>query len=106
MRVAPDLVSELRASQYALGVGSQDREEVELRHGQWDLVVAQLQAARSVVDLQGADREQAFASATRLGQRGAPKVGVDACGEDPRVEGLGNVIVGADLEPDDLVHLG
>ncbi len=32
-------------------------------------------------------------------------MGVDAGGENPRIEGLGDVVVGADLEPDDLVHL-
>ena len=35
----------------------------------------------------------------------AAKVRVDARGEDARVEWLGDVVVGADLEADDLVHL-
>src|SRR5712692_4203537 len=56
-----------------------------------------------LVDLQGADCEQAFASPNGLSQRGAPKVGVDARGEDPRIEGLLDVVVGADLQTDDLV---
>src|SRR6058998_931646 len=106
MRVTPHLVAELRARQHPLGVRGQDREEVELGHRQRDLVFADLHPPSGVVDLQRADAQDPLSAAAGFREGGAAKVRVDARGKDAGVEGLGDVVVGADLETDDLVHLG
>src|SRR6202165_1882381 len=106
VRITPHLVTQLRSRQHALWICGEHREQVELGHGEQDLLVADLHATRGVVDLQGADAEDALTAGARLGQRRTPQVRVDPGREDARVERLGDVVVGANLETDDLVHLG
>src|SRR6266567_4798947 len=105
VRVAPDLVAQLGAGQHALRVGGEHCDEVELGHGERDLLVADPHASRRVVDLHRSDREQALRTRARRGERRAPQMRVDASSQDARVERLGDVVVRADLEADDLIHL-
>ena len=105
VRIAPHLVAQLRAGQHTLGVRGEDRQEVELGHGQGDLLVAHLDAPRSVVDLKRTNGEYALSPTAGFGQGRAPEVRVDPRGEDARVERLGDVVVRADLQTNYLVHL-
>src|SRR5438309_2359409 len=106
VRIAPNLVPQLCAGQHPLGVRREHGQQVELRHRQSDLVFADLDPTRGVVDLERADGEHALTTAAGLGKCRAAKVRVDPSGEDPRVKRLRDVVVGADLETDDLIHPG
>src|SRR5207302_3269682 len=48
VRIAPDLVAQLGAGQHALGVGREHGDEVELGHGERDLLIADAHASRRV----------------------------------------------------------
>ena len=69
VRITPDLVPQLRPRQHAFRIGRKDREEVELGHRERDLLLADLDAAGGVVDLQRTDAEHTFATAATFSKR-------------------------------------
>src|ERR1700674_269516 len=85
----------------------QVRDEVELACCELDLSTIQRDPARSAVDVEGPDR---IVLGNRLGlvrlRLGSPHYRIDAREHLTDREGLGGVVVRAELEPNDLVDLG
>src|SRR6185295_18371177 len=102
--VAPHALEQLVARQHEALVVEQLPEEVELLRGELDLVLADEHLAAARVDLEVAVLELRALLLAALRRRAAEDR-LDARDELARVERLREVVVGADLEPDDLVDV-
>src|SRR5215218_3866394 len=103
-RVPPDALEQLVARQHEAAVVEQLPEQVELLRRELDLLVAHLALAAAGVDREVAMVEHLGLRVAPLRGR-APQNGLDARDELARVERLRQVVVGADLEPDDLLDV-
>ena len=103
-RVAPDALEQLVARQHEPAVVEQLPEQVELLRRELDLLAVDLHLAPAGVDLELAVGYLARLQLAALGDAAAQDR-LDARDELARVERLRQVVVGADLEPDDLVHV-
>src|SRR5688572_396821 len=103
-RVAPDALEQLVAREYEAFVVEQLPEQVELLGRELDLLLADLHLAAAGVDRELTVMELLLDVAATLGRSAAENT-LDPRDELTRVEGLGQVVVGADLEPDDLVDV-
>jgi hypothetical protein len=103
-RVAPDALEQLVARQHEALVVEQLPEEVELLGRELDLLLADPHLAPAGVDREVAVRQHLRLELLALG-RGAPEDRLHPGDELARVEGLRHVVVGADLQPDDLVDV-
>ena len=103
-RVAPDALEQLVARQHEAAVVEQLPEQVELLRRELDLLAADRRLAAAGVDAQVAVRDHLGLELAAL-RRGAPQDRLDPRDELARVERLRQVVVGADLEPDDLVDV-
>src|SRR5262249_36850834 len=101
--VAPHALEQLVARPHEATVVEELPEQVELLRGELDLVVADANLAAAGVDEQLAVLDLRALPLAALGRRAA-KDRLDARHELARVERLRHVVVGADLEADDLVH--
>ena len=103
-RVTPHALEQLVAGQHEAAVVEQLPEQVELLGRETDLFVNNVNLALARVD-----REVAMTELLRLAlpalRRGAAQDALDSRDELARVERLRHVVVGADLEPDDLVDV-
>ena len=103
-RVAPDALEQLVAGQHEPAMVEQLPEEVELLRRELDLLLADVHLPPA-----GVDREVAVADDGALRQaalrRRAAQDRLHAGDELARVERLRHVVVGADLEADDLVDV-
>src|SRR5262245_27814156 len=102
--VAPDALEQLVAREHEAAVVEQLPEQVELLRRELDLLVADAHLAPPGVDRQVAVAELRALELAALG-RGAAQDRLHALDELARVEGLRELVVGADLEPDDLVDV-
>src|SRR5262245_36070333 len=102
--IAPDVLEQRLAAEHAAGRARQRGEDLELDVGDADLLRAQGDHAPLEVDLQLAAVEGLLVGRLRDHPR-APQGGLDAAAELAHREGLGYVVVGADLEAGDLVGL-
>jgi len=102
--VAPDPLQELVAGEYEAVVVEELPEEVELLRGKLDVLPVRSHLATARVD-----EQLAVADLRRLGlpplRSRAAQDRLDAGDELTRVERLRQVVVGADLEADDLVDV-
>src|SRR5947208_1402057 len=105
-RVAPDAREEHVAGEDAAGVAGQRLEDLELHEGQLDVGAAHANRALGGVDLE-VDDLQGRLLLERLGARHprAAQGGPHARPELAQRERLGDVVVGAELEAEDLVDL-
>ena len=103
-RVAPHALEELVAREDDPAVVEQLPEEVELLRREPDLLVADVHLALARVDREVAVLELLGLGAPALGRRPAEDA-LHARDELTRVERLRHVVVGADLESDDLVDV-
>ena len=103
-RVAPDALEQLIARQHDPAVVQQLPQQVELLRRKPDLLVDHVHLSLSCVDRQVAMPDLVRLALAAL-RRGAPENALHAGHELTRVEGLRHVVVGADLEPDDLVDV-
>src|SRR5260221_11978639 len=106
--VQPRKVQQLVPSENALGRGEQDREEIEFCIAERDLTaVGRLEAADIQVELPAAEAVGANSLGPHLARLGpaAAQHGPDAREQLARAAGLGEVIVGGDLESDHAVGL-
>ena len=89
------------------GRAGQRRQDLELDERQLRLVAADPDRALGEVDPQLADDERRLVGRGlgRPAHLGAPQRGLDPARELAHRERLGDVVVGAELEPDDLVDL-
>jgi hypothetical protein len=103
-RVPPDALEQLVARQHDPAVVEELPEEVELLRSQLDLVVSDEHLATTRVDeeIAVADLVALVDAAIR---RRPPEHALDARDELTRIERLRQVVVRADLEPDDLVDV-
>src|SRR5580765_4515174 len=100
--VPPHARHELVAREHAARVAREEPEEVELLGGQPDRRAGPRRLARLAFETDVAEGEL---GGGRSGGRAAPEDGADARGELSRRERLRDVVVGAELEPDDPVGL-
>ena len=103
-RVAPDALEQLVAREHEPAVVEQLPEEVELLRRELDLLVADHHLAAAGVDDEVAVADLVALLAAPVGRRAAEDA-LHARHELARVERLRQVVVGADLEPDDLVDV-
>src|SRR3954453_715438 len=105
-RVTPDALEQLIAGQHQAAVIEQLPQQVELLWSELHLVAADCDLASPGVDLDGAVFHHGLGRpAALLGLGGAAQDRLDASDQLARVERLGQVVVGAHLEPDDLVDV-
>ena len=102
--VAPDALEQLVAREHEAAVVEQLPEQVELLRRELDLLLADAHLAAAGVDRQVAVAELLALDLAALGRRAAEDR-LHAGDELARVERLRQVVVGADLEPDDLVDV-
>src|SRR4051794_870751 len=104
-RVAPHAREQHVAREHPAGAARHRAEDLELDERGLDELAAQLHRALGRIDPQagGIDRRLGLAVAGR--HAGAPQRGLHARAELPHRERLGDVVVGAELEPEDLVDL-
>src|SRR6266536_1069390 len=102
--VAPHPLEQLVAREHEAAVVEQLPQEVELLGGELDVVARHRHLAAAGVDAQLAVLHRRFLRLA-LGAGGAAEDRLDPRDELAWVERLGEVIVGADLESDDLVHV-
>ena len=101
--LAPDLLDHLGPRDHPSRRGREQRQEVELGGGKGDrLAVAQHLVAAHVHDQSG--ELEASRSDLGLGRPLTAELGVDPRRELSDLEGLDDVVVGADLQPDHDVH--
>src|SRR3954447_21347429 len=105
-RVAPDARQQHVAGEDAAGAGGQRLEDLELDEGEVDVGAADADGALERVELE-VDDVQRLVLVDGLGARHprAAQRGPDARAELPQRERLGDVVVGAELEAEDLVDL-
>ena len=103
-RVAPDALEQLVAREHEPAVVEQLPEQVELLRRELDLAVADHRLAAAGVDHEVAVANLLALVAAALGRRAAQHA-LHPRHELARVERLRQVVVGADLETDDLVHV-
>src|SRR6266540_4831508 len=101
-RVAPDPAHDLFAGENAPRVAGDEPEEVELARSQPQRRAVLRHLARRRVDDESVEGESLLRDRLRLG---TPEHGADAGRELARGERLRDVVVGAELEPDDAVGL-
>src|SRR5437879_4192575 len=102
--VAPDGVEDLLPAQHLARVAGEEGQKVELRVGEVDLPAVAIDAA--LVDLgDHVAEDQLAALVLLLLDPALAQVGGDAGDQLARAEGLDDVVVGADLQPDDDVDL-
>ena len=99
---APDVLEQRVAGQDDAGIPGQGRQQVELAGPQLEAALADRRLATPAVDAQRADLDRAGAGC-RPGR--APQDRLDPGDQGARVERLGHVVVGAQLEPDDRVDV-
>src|SRR5262245_2559683 len=103
-RIAPDALEQLVSREHDPAMVEQLPEQVELLRRQLDLRVADLHLTAA-----GVDDELAVPQLGGLGlpplRRRAPQDRLDPGDELARIERLRHVVVGPDLEPDDLVDV-
>ena len=104
--VAPDAREEHVARPHAPGAGRQGDEDLELDVGRLHRRAAHLDGALGGVDAQLVDLERLLAGARLApGHARAPQRRLHPRAELAQREGLGDVVVGAQLEAEDLVDL-
>ena len=103
-RVAPDALEQLVAGEHEPAVVEQLPEQLELLRRELDLAVADHHLAAAGVDQQVAVPDLVTFVAPAVERRAAEDA-LHARDELAGVEGLRQVVVGADLEPDDLVDI-
>src|SRR5581483_9217803 len=102
--VAPHTLEQLVAREHEAAVVEQLPEEVELLRRELDLLVGDVHLAPAGVDVEVAVLDRLALAVAPLRRRTAQHR-PDARDELPRVERLRQVVVGADLETDDLVDV-
>ena len=102
--VAPDVLEQRLAAQHPAGGAGEGAEDLELDVGELRLLAAQGHHAAAEVDRQVAALDRLLLGRVADHPR-APQGGLDPAAELAHREGLGDVVVGADLEPGDLVGL-
>src|SRR5215218_10692244 len=102
--VAPDALEQLVAREHEAAMVEELPEQVELLRRQLDLLVADLHLATSGVDAEIAVPESRARDFLAVGG-GAAKDRLHARDELARVERLRQIVVRADLQPDDLVDV-
>ena len=100
---ATQLGKDFFAGQHPTGVAGQQPQKVELGAGQIDTLALEPGLAGGVVDFQVLERQAAFAA--DLGSVKTTQQGTHACQQYPRLHRLRHIIVGAHLEPQDLIHV-
>ena len=100
--LAPDKAEQALSVQDQALVAHEGSEEVELLGAQRDRFLGDRHLASQRVEADVADLEDGLGSDGALA---APEDGLDAGDQLSRVEGLRDVVVGADLEADDLVDV-
>ena len=105
VRASPDALEQLPPAEDDAGVARQEREELELDEGQLDRLAAHLHRAAREVDHDLAAVDDLVAAARMVRCRGAAQERTHAAAELPDREGLRDVVVGAELEPEHLVEL-
>ena len=98
--LAPDLLNHLAARHHPSRTGRQQREQVELGRGERHRLAVAQHLVPAEVDDHAGELQPAW---THLGGA-APlpsQLGTDAGGELTKLEGLGDEVVGADLQADD-----
>src|SRR3954471_7527215 len=103
-RVTPHALEQLVACQYEATMVEQLPEEVELLRRELDLLVADARFAATGIDHEIAVLDDGALALRSVGC-GAAQDRAHARDELARVEGLRHVVVGAHLEPDDLVDV-
>src|SRR5215210_8519073 len=103
-RVAPDSLEQLVAREHEAAMVEQLPEQVELLRRELHLLVANLHFTPAGVDHELAVLDRGALRLTTLGG-GSAQDGLHARDELARVERLRHVVVGADFEADDLVHV-
>src|SRR4051795_7058626 len=103
-RVAPDALEQLVAGQHEPAVVEQLPEEVELLRRELDLLAGDEHLPPPDVDLEVPVPDLLRLHLSPL-RDASPQDRLDAGDELTRVEGLRQIVVGADLEPDDLVDV-
>ena len=102
--VAPDALEQLVTREDEPAVVEQLPEKIELLRRELDLLIADVDLAAAGVDMEVAVANlRGFRS--RTSRRRPPQDRLHPSDELTRVEGLGHVVVGPDLEPDDLVDV-
>ena len=99
---SPDVLQERVARVHDARVAGQRGEKVELARAKIETPLPDVRLAPARVDAQVADLDRAGAAGRRVGPA---KDGADAGDQLARVERLGDVVVGAQLEPDDRVDV-
>src|SRR5262249_52832899 len=99
---APHFLEEALARLHAVLALVQHDEKLELERGELDLVVVDPDAMRRLVDLETAEADDGGFLDLALGPT---ENGLDAEQELSHAEGLGHVVVGAELEADDAIDL-
>ena len=106
--IAENAFAEFVAGDDLTGQFGESGHELEFDGGQWDGAAAVTNEASAGVNLQIA-KDGAIGRRRGGGDcgcgRSAAQNGVDARGEFAGIEGLGEVIIGADLQADDAVHV-
>src|SRR5213076_74843 len=103
-RVPPDPLEQLVSRQHEAAVVEELPEQVELLRRQLDLLLADANFAPARVDAEVAVADDRALGLPPLGRR-APQDRLHPRHELARVERLRHVVVRADLESDDLVHV-
>src|SRR5436190_19853536 len=103
-RVAPDALEQLVTREHEPAVVEQLPEEVELLRRELDLLVADVHLSPAGVDDEVAVPELGALTLVAR-RRGSAKDRLHPCDELAGIERLCQIVVGADLEPDDLVDV-
>ena len=103
--VAPDALEQHRAAEHAAGVARERGQDLELHVGEPHGLVARGHLAALEVDHQLALADRLLELLVGLRQRRAPQHGLHAAAELAHREGLGDVVVGAQLQAEHLVDL-
>ena len=101
-RIAPDPPHELLAGEHASRVAGHEPQQVELTRGQAERLVVPDHVSARRVDDEPVEGQLLVGHDVELG---APQHGANAGSELTGRERLRNVVVGAELEPDDPVGL-
>ena len=103
-RTAQRHLRELLARDHAAGVAQQKLQHIELDGGEIDRHIAAGDGARRHRHVDVADGERLIMTLGRDRLARAAKDGANACDQFARIERLGQVIVGTDLEAQNAIH--